>query len=106
MQLKTDVMRGQIQKFKMLQYAPLVGVMLGLVLPAGSGNFFSHGNHYTDDVLSLDQECVVPEVIYIYVIIFTLQLLCMYARLMRSIDVGRCSLIIGFPCIWLHIYTN
>ena len=36
MQLKTDVMRGQIQKFKMLRYALLAGVMLGLVLPAGS----------------------------------------------------------------------
>ena len=35
MQLKTDVMHGQIQKFKMLQYALLAHVMLGLVLPAG-----------------------------------------------------------------------
>ena len=66
MQLKTDVMRGQIQKFKMFQYSLLGGVMLGLVLPAGPvPAFFSHGNHYTDDVLSLDQECVVLEVIYI-----------------------------------------
>ena len=55
MQLKTDVMRGQIQKFKMLRYALLAGVMLGLVLPAGSVAVFSRGNHYTNDVLSLDQ---------------------------------------------------
>ena len=41
MQLKTDVMRGQIQKFKMLRYALLAGVMLGLVLPAGSVAAFS-----------------------------------------------------------------
>jgi hypothetical protein len=40
MQLKNDVMRGQIQKFKMLRYALLAGVMLGLVLPAGSAAAF------------------------------------------------------------------
>ena len=40
MQLKIEVMRGQIQKFKMLRYALLVGVMLGLILPARSVTSF------------------------------------------------------------------
>ena len=66
MQLKTDVMRGQIQKSKMLRYALLAGVMLGLVLPDGLVASFFSWESYTNDVLSLDQECVVPEVLFIY----------------------------------------
>ena len=103
MQLKTDVMRGQIQKFKMLRYALLASVMLGLVLPAGSVAAFSLVGITTLMMFLVQIKNVQYQKLYMCYY-FHPSTICIYTRLMRLIDVGLCYLIIGFPCIVTYLH--